>query len=83
MRNRLAEAIEALSDGFILLDPEDRVVLVNSKYKEMYHQSAHLLTPGADFGAFLRHHAELGEIVEAQGRIERIRRLLRERGVVD
>jgi PAS domain S-box-containing protein len=69
-RHRLAEAIEALSDGFILLDPEDRVVLVNSKYKEIYHQSAHLLTPGADFGAFLRHHVDIGEIVEAQGRVE-------------
>jgi len=70
VRHRLAEAIEALSDGFILFDLEDRVVLVNSKYKEIYHQSAHLLAPGADFRTFLRHHAEIGEIVEAQGRIE-------------
>lgn len=70
VRHSLAEAIEALSDGFIMLDPEDRVVLVNSKYREIYHQSAHLLTPGADFGVFLRHHVELGEIVEAQGRVE-------------
>jgi PAS domain S-box-containing protein len=70
VRNRLAEAIEALSDGFILLDPDHRIVLVNSKYREIYQKSAHLLIPGAAFGAFLRHHAELGEIVEAQGRVE-------------
>ncbi len=70
VRHRLAEAIEALSDGFILLDPDDRVVLVNSKYREIYQKSAHLLTPGAEFGDFMRHHAELGEIVEAQGRVE-------------
>ena len=70
VRNRLAEAIEALSDGFILLDPDDRIVLVNSKYREIYQKSAHLLVPGAEFGAFMRHHAELGEIAEAQGRVE-------------
>jgi PAS domain S-box-containing protein len=68
--HRLSEAIEAMSDGFILLDPEDRIMLVNSKYREIYQQSAHLLTPGAEFGAFLRHHAEIGEIVEARGRVE-------------
>jgi PAS domain S-box-containing protein len=70
VRQRLAEAIEALPDGFILLDPDDRVVLVNSKYREFYAKSGHLLSPGADFGAFLRHHAELGEIVEARGRVD-------------
>ena len=70
VRRRIAEAIEAISDGFILLDAEDRVVLVNSKYRELYAKSAHMLTPGANFDAFLRHHAEIGEIVEAQGRVE-------------
>lgn len=70
VRNRLAEAIEALSDGFILLDPDNRVMLVNSKYREIYAKSAHLLVPGAEFETFLRHHAEIGEIIEAQGRVE-------------
>ena len=70
VRHRLAEAIEALSDGFILLDPNRLVVMVNSKYREIYQKSALLLTPGADFGTFIRHHAELGEIVEARGRVE-------------
>lgn len=70
VRHRLAEAIEALSDGFILLDPNRLVVMANSKYRETYQKSAHLLTAGADFGTFMRHHAELGEIVEARGRVE-------------
>jgi len=81
VRRRLAEAIEAISDGFILLDSEDRVVMVNSKYREIYRQSAHLLAPGESFETFLRHHAELGEIVEARGRVDafvedRMRRML-------
>lgn len=70
VRRRLAEAIEAISDGFILIDPDGRVVLANSKYREIYRRSAHLLWPGADFSAFLRHHAEIGEIVGVQGRVE-------------
>ena len=75
VRHRLAEAIEALTDGFILLDPDKRVVMVNSKYRELYEKSAHLLMPGAEFEAFLRHHAEIGEIVEAQGRVEEFLKL--------
>lgn len=70
VRRSLTEAIEAFSDGFILIDPQDRIVLANSRYREFYARSAHLLEPGADFGSFLRHHAELGEILEAQGRVE-------------
>jgi PAS domain S-box-containing protein len=32
----LDEAVEALSDGFILFDADDRVVRYNSKYREMF-----------------------------------------------
>ncbi len=70
VRRRLAEAIEAISDGFILLDSRDRVVLVNSKFLEVHEPSAHLLAPGSDFSAFLRHHAELGGFVEAQADVD-------------
>lgn len=70
VRKQLAEAIEALSDGFLLLDPHNRVVLANSKYKEIYRKSAHLLTPGAPMEDFLRHSAEIGEIMGTQGQID-------------
>ena len=70
VRQQIAEAIEALSDGFLLLDPQNRVVLANSKYREIYRKSAHLLTPGTPMEDFLRYSAEIGEIIEAQGRVD-------------
>jgi two-component system NtrC family sensor kinase len=70
VRRRLAEAIEAISDGFVLIDASDNIVVVNSRYREIYSKSAHLLYPEASFESFLRHHAELGEIPDAVGRID-------------
>lgn len=43
----LVDAIEAMSVGFILFDPEDRLVLCNARYRELYSHIAHLLQPGA------------------------------------
>ena len=70
VRRRLAEAIEAIPDGFVLIDSDDTIVVFNSRYREIYAKSAHLLRPGASFRSFLRHHAELGEIAEAVGRVD-------------
>ncbi|MDH3231736.1 MAG: PAS-domain containing protein, partial [Alphaproteobacteria bacterium] len=70
VRRRLAEAIEAIPDGFVLIDSDDNIVLVNSRYRDIYAKSAHLLRPGASFESFLRHHAAIGEIAEAMGRVD-------------
>ena len=35
-RTRLVEAIEAMTEGFVLFDAEDRVVLCNAKYLALY-----------------------------------------------
>ena len=43
----LVESIECMSVGFILFDPEDRLVLCNGRYRELYSHIAHLLEPGA------------------------------------
>ena len=40
-RQRLIDAIESISEGFALYDAEDRLVLCNSRYRE-------LLYPGLD-----------------------------------
>ncbi|UCH74824.1 MAG: PAS domain S-box protein [Rhodospirillales bacterium] len=70
VRRRLAEAIEAIPDGFVLIDSRDTIVVVNSRYREIYAKSAHLLQPGRRFESFLRHQAALGEIAEAVGRVD-------------
>jgi signal transduction histidine kinase len=45
--SRLVDAIEAIPEGFILHDAEDRMVLCNARYGEMYGLDADILKPGA------------------------------------
>jgi PAS domain S-box-containing protein len=59
---RLSEAIEAISEGFILCDAADRVVLYNSKYREMWPDSDAFLAEGQDFAALMRHAALSGAV---------------------
>lgn len=54
VRQQLADAIEAISDGFALYDAEDRFVLGNSTYLTMYPKSAHLMRPGTAFEEIVR-----------------------------
>lgn len=42
----LTNAIESMNDGFILLDTEDRPVLYNQRYREMYPHVVDLLDAG-------------------------------------
>lgn len=50
----LSTAIESLNDGFVIYDSDDRLALCNSKYKEIYGESAELLVPGTSFEEILR-----------------------------
>ena len=69
-RNQLINSIEALSDGFALYDAQDRLVLCNSKYREVYAVSADFLVPGTPFETIVREGARRGQYAEAIGRIE-------------
>jgi two-component system cell cycle sensor histidine kinase PleC len=67
---RLLDAIDSLNEGFVLFDRDDRLVLCNRKYRELYAISADLLQPGARFEEIIREGAKRGQYVEAMGRIE-------------
>ena len=69
-RAQLDDALEAMSDGFALYDAEDRLVLCNEHYREIYAESAEAIVPGATFEDILRYGAERGQYKEAVGRIE-------------
>lgn len=56
----LRDAIEALSEGFVLFDSNDRLVLHNDKYKELFGSVAHLLTPGVPFTTLLQAQLDAG-----------------------
>ncbi|MCZ8186881.1 MAG: EAL domain-containing protein [Beijerinckiaceae bacterium] len=64
-QTRLEDAIEAMSDGFVMWDEEDRLVTCNTRYKQMYAKSAEFIYPGAHFGEIMRKGAENGQYPQA------------------
>ncbi len=67
---RLREAIEAMPHGVVMLDPEGRYILWNSKYAEIYHKSSDLFAPGVKLAETLRSGIARGDYPEAVGREE-------------
>ena len=67
---RLVDAVEALPDGFVLYDAQDRLILCNQRYREIYRESAEAIQPGATFEDILRYGVESGQYPDATGREE-------------
>ncbi len=57
-RTQLRHAIESISEGFVLYDAEDRMVMCNSRFHEFYPKLKELLVPGIRFEDYLRHGIE-------------------------
>ena len=64
-RQQLQQAIDAIGEGFILYDSNDRIVLCNRKYCDFFPALSHLLKPGTHFKDMIQAAAEAGVIVEA------------------
>ncbi len=70
-RRRLVDAIENSSEGFAFYDPDDRLVLCNTRYKELLYQNLDIeIKPGMSFETIIRGAAENGHILDAEGRID-------------
>lgn len=70
-RQRLVDAIESISEGFALYDAEDRLVLCNSRYREiLYPGIADAVVPGAQFETIVRKAVEQGLVEDAKGQEE-------------
>jgi PAS domain S-box-containing protein len=68
---RLADAIESISEGFVCYDAEDRLVICNSCFSEVLYPGFEAdLAAGANFESFIRHAAERGFVKDAEGRVE-------------
>jgi PAS domain S-box-containing protein len=67
---RLRMAIESIDDGFVLFDRDDRLVLCNQRYREIYKDSADVLVPGARFEDIVREGVRRGQYPESRGREE-------------
>jgi len=67
---RLQEAIDVFPDGFVLYDNEDRLVLYNQKYSDIYAGHSEFFVIGNKFEKMLRAGVKRGDFPEASGREE-------------
>ena len=64
-QRRLTDAIESISEGFSLYDPDDRLVVCNSRYHELlYPGMSDVMQPGMSFEAVIRGAVERGLVEE-------------------
>ncbi|MEM9146126.1 MAG: ATP-binding protein [Pseudomonadota bacterium] len=68
VEQQLTDAVNALPDGFVLFDAEDRLVICNERFRALYDRSAPSIVKGARFEDILRYGLAHGQFPEAEGR---------------
>jgi diguanylate cyclase (GGDEF)-like protein len=66
----LQAAIAAIDEGFVLYDPDDKLVTCNEKYLQVHQGAADLMVPGTSYEFIVRACAERGLFPQANGRID-------------
>jgi signal transduction histidine kinase/ActR/RegA family two-component response regulator len=61
----LVEAVDNVATGFTIYDPDDRLVICNAAYRDIYATSRDLIVPGERFEDIVRRGAERGQYPEA------------------
>ena len=68
---RLDDAIESITEGFALFDPDDRLVLCNDRYRDLlYPGMQDSVTPGKLFEEILRNAIDMELIHDADGNVD-------------
>jgi len=67
-QTQLGEAIEAISEGFALYDVDDRLVISNSRFREMYGGIGLEIKPGMPYEDILRAASKAGFIPAASNK---------------
>ncbi len=67
---RLSDAIESISEGFVLYDPDGRLVLCNEIFREFYPQIGDDLVPGLKFADLARKSFERGAVKTSLKNVE-------------
>ncbi|MBL8698557.1 MAG: PAS-domain containing protein [Alphaproteobacteria bacterium] len=75
-RQQLTEAIQVVSEGFVLWDAQDRLVTFNSRYRDEYSFAPDLLREGVSFEEILRASAARGLVPVGYGAEEWIQERL-------
>jgi len=66
----LQDAIEHLDEGFVLYDENDRLVMSNRRYREIYSKAAAGMVPGESFETMLRMAVAAGEFGDVGADVE-------------
>jgi PAS domain S-box-containing protein len=66
----LRDAMDSMSEGFVIFDSDDRLVMCNEAYRRMYPASAPLMVPGVKFETLARNTLAAGHYPDAAGREE-------------
>jgi PAS domain S-box-containing protein len=59
-RRQLDDALESIAEGFVMFDPQDRIIMCNSHYRAWFKDVAHMVRPGNTFQSFMRASIEKG-----------------------
>jgi signal transduction histidine kinase/DNA-binding response OmpR family regulator len=65
---RMRSAVEALSDGFALFDRDERLVMANERYRELFPELFDVIVPGASVTDIFQAGLDLGLYPEGVGR---------------
>ena len=65
MRRMLVDGIEAIDDGFVIFDAQDRFVMCNARYRKIYIEMNGLLKPGAAYEDLVREAVRRGQYPDA------------------
>jgi diguanylate cyclase (GGDEF)-like protein/PAS domain S-box-containing protein len=63
----LIDALDVVPEGLVILDSDDRYILWNRRYAEVYADSQDLLAPGMSFEEMLRIRLARGQYPDAKG----------------
>jgi signal transduction histidine kinase/CheY-like chemotaxis protein len=77
-RLRLESALNSMTDGFVMYGADDRLIVCNQSYREMYNLSAPFIEEGAHFEDIVREGARRGQYPQLKGDIESFIRELQE-----
>lgn len=62
-QRQLVDAIESISEGFVLYDKNERMVMLNSRYREIMGPAGHLILPGMTYAEVLRAASDAGVVL--------------------
>ena len=66
----LRDAMDSMSEGFVIFDSDDRLVMCNEAYRRLYPASASLMVPGVTFETLVRNTLVSGHYPDAAGQEE-------------